>query len=105
MSGGNPDSIVSLHSSNGVSDDIDTLNLETVVEELNIGMEDEESTPVAPQTPDTDLSSSIAPAAEVPNFNHTNAKVKFQIILIYKILIIVCFVFRALKWKETYVGI
>lgn len=76
MSAGNPDSIVSLHSSNGVgNDDIDTLNLETVVEELNIGMEDEESTPVAPQTPDTDLSSSVAPAAELPNFNHTNAKV------------------------------
>lgn len=76
MSGGNPDSIVSLHSNNGLSnEDIDTLNLETVVEELNIGMEDEESTPVAPQTPDTDLSSSIAPAAELPNFNHTIAKV------------------------------
>lgn len=72
MGSGNPDSVVAIHSDNGINNDgVDTLNLETVIEELNIGMEDQESTPIVPETPDADLSSSVAPAAELPNFNST----------------------------------
>lgn len=80
MSSGNPDSVVSIsvHSNNilSSSDEIDTLNLETVTEELTIGMEDEESTPVLPQPSANDLNSSKSHIVESPNFNQSNPRVK-----------------------------
>ncbi|KAK6626326.1 hypothetical protein RUM43_006637 [Polyplax serrata] len=76
MSTGNPDNIVSIHTNNilNSSDEIDILNLETVTEELSVGMEDEESTPVVPQPSSNDLNSSMGHLVESPNFNQTNPR-------------------------------
>lgn len=82
MSTGNPDNIVSIHTNNilNSSDEIDILNLETVTEELSVGMEDEESTPVVPQPSSNDLNTSMGHLVESPNFNQTNPRVRQLIV-------------------------
>lgn len=74
---GNPDSVLSMHSNTILdsNEDLDILNLETLNEEHNRGMEDEESTPVLPQTPNSDLSSSMGVIVDSPNFNQSALRV------------------------------
>lgn len=77
MPSGNPDSVTSIHSDNIlISEDVDTLTLESGTENPNSGLEDEESTPVLPQTPSSDLNSSVSQLVE-SNFNQTASRVSY----------------------------
>ncbi|CAG2059796.1 unnamed protein product [Timema podura] len=81
MSPENPDSVISVqsatpHAEDEVSSQVETLRLSA---DDGPDVEDEESTPVAPTTPDNVLTAPIAPFTGPVNFINSNSKVSSQV--------------------------
>jgi hypothetical protein len=63
---------------------METLNLST---NDHPDVEDEESTPISPQTPDNAMNLSVAPASESANFINTNPEVSMNSHCLFIVLI------------------